>query len=98
MVSQVIEPSSAVTQFSGFTLVEGPTELPGPSRNLWLWALAGSAQSTARLVEAVIKARPARNGWLVRREVVMSEKARGSSDWKGWNGLVGHTLPVGCQG
>jgi hypothetical protein len=42
-VSQVIEPSGPVTQFLGFTLVEGPTELPGPTRKLSAWARAGAA-------------------------------------------------------
>jgi len=51
-VSQVIDPSGPVTQFLGFTLVEGPTELPGPTKKLSAWAHAGDTpRPQARLIE-----------------------------------------------
>jgi hypothetical protein len=51
-VSQVIDPSGPVTQFLGFTLVEGPTELPGPTRKLSAWAQDGvTPRPQARQIE-----------------------------------------------
>lgn len=43
LVSQVTEPSAAVTQLVGTIFVEGPTLLPGPSMKVCTWASAGDA-------------------------------------------------------
>ncbi|MCP9875377.1 hypothetical protein KBZ17_02000 [Cyanobium sp. A2C-AMD] len=46
-----------MTQFLGLTLVDGPTELPGPKRKLSAWAKTGAMVSKV-LAARVAKERP----------------------------------------
>jgi hypothetical protein len=52
-----MDPSAAVTQFLGFTLVDGPTELPGPKRKLSAWAKTGATASKV-LAARIVKETP----------------------------------------